>query len=1188
MSARELDPDVSEEEKAAPAGEEAAAKPGESALRMEASTEFWSGVPSASRRAGPRQAGPPGAGSLPVGACLVERFEIVRFIGKGGMGEVYEADDRELDQRVALKTVRPELSGDAEMVARFRREIQLSRQVTHPNVCRIFDLFRHRQPDGGDLLFLTMELLDGETIGDRLARAGPLPSDEVWPLARQMAEALAAAHETGVVHRDFKTSNVMLVPGPQGLRAVVTDFGLARSVVPRGSLDGSLTGGHTIIGTLAYMAPEQMAKREITPAVDVYACGMVLYQMLTGALPFECGGDPLSAAIRRSQEDPPSPREFHPELDPTWERLILRCLERDPGLRFRDGTELLAAVTGGAAGPRRGRRTAAVAALAVLAILLLGLAAWRWRRSAPAAAEGRSVAAETVAARRSVAVLALRNLLGRPEAAWLATALPEMLTTELAAGEGLRVVPRNRVARMTRELDLPAVDEIEPLTRARVRRYLDADYLVLGSFSALGAAAGGKLRLDLQIQDARGDEPQVYVAATGTEGELFRLVAGAGAELRRKLGVDDLEPAERRALRASLPGTFEGARLYAEGLAALRRADPQAGRDLLAAAVEADPEFPLSHAALAEAWSELGYDREARSAAERAFAARSGLSREESLAVEGSYRAMTQDWPQAVEVFGTLWRFFPDNLEYGLRLAEVQTRAGSGGAALATVAAMRRLPAPGGEDPRIDVAEAVAASALSDFDRQLAAADRAALKAREEGARQLLARSLMERANALGNRGEWPAAVAAAEEAKAIYRQTGDRRGVADALKRQGIVWWSQGETAEARSAFEESIAGYLSIGDRRNLARSQSNLAMVLHIDGDPAAAEAMFEQALAAAEEVDDSQAVSAILHNLALIRRDRGDLEEARQGFERALEIKRRIEEKGTILLTLGDLGLIAVDAADLPTARRHLAESLEISREIGDRLAIARYMTNLGRVEALGGDLATASELHRGALELAREIGSKPTVVEALRDRGSLERWRGDLAMARASLEEALTLAEEIGDAGEVAQVEIELARVAVDEGRPAAAVELGLRAAEALEKLGAVDEVRAREVQAVAELAIGEPRRAAASLERARGRIAGRGFRFLELSLAVHAAAVEAAVGDPAAAAETLQRTADECRRRGLLGLGFEAELTLARLALVAGDAAAGRRQLEDLARRAEAAGFGGIARRVAAADGLVD
>ena len=143
---------------------------------------------------------------------------------------------------------------------------------------------------------------------------------------------------------------------------MVTDFGLARSVVPQESLAGSITGGHTIIGTLSYMAPEQLAKREITPAVDVYACGMVLYQMLTGELPFERGGDPLSAAIRRTQEDPPSPRDFHPQLDPAWDRLILRCLERDPGLRFRDGSELLAAVTEGrgrlaAPAPDRRRRS---------------------------------------------------------------------------------------------------------------------------------------------------------------------------------------------------------------------------------------------------------------------------------------------------------------------------------------------------------------------------------------------------------------------------------------------------------------------------------------------------------------------------------------------------------------------------------------------------------------------------------------------------------------------------------------------------------------------------------------------------------------------------------------------------------------------------------------------------------------
>jgi eukaryotic-like serine/threonine-protein kinase len=278
---------------------------------------------------------------------LAGRFKLIRFLAKGGMGEVYEAEDQELQERVALKLVRPELLLDPNNLQRFKREVHLAKNVTHPNVCRTFDLFRHHDVQGNsprDLIFVSMELLVGETLSQHLRRRGRLSQSEALPLITQIAGGMSAAHSAGVVHRDFKPGNIVLVSQTAPpVRAVITDFGLAL----RPGADGTtrISGSHGIVGTPAYMAPEQIEGREVTTATDIYAFGLVMHEMLTGSMPFPAE-TPLAMALRRLSEPPQSPRSIVPELDPNWEAVILRCLERDPAKRFSSVSEVVQALAG--------------------------------------------------------------------------------------------------------------------------------------------------------------------------------------------------------------------------------------------------------------------------------------------------------------------------------------------------------------------------------------------------------------------------------------------------------------------------------------------------------------------------------------------------------------------------------------------------------------------------------------------------------------------------------------------------------------------------------------------------------------------------------------------------------------------------------------------------------------------------
>lgn len=290
--------------------------------------------------------------ALSCGTLVSGRFEIVRLIGQGGMGQVYEAVDRELNEHVALKAIRPDISSDPSVLARFRREVQLTRRITHRNVCRTFDIERHcpstDKPEE-NFIFLTMELLKGETLAELLRRERKLDCDRILPLVQQMVEALQAAHNVRVIHRDFKPSNILIVPSGSGERLVVTDFGLAHAFKPGGDISeqvpSSMSGLGGLAGTLVYMSPEQLDGGKVAPASDIYSLGLVMYEMVTGARPF-ADADPFAEALKRIKRPAPSARMLVPQLGEDWEKAIRRCLEVEPQARFDSVSEVAESISG--------------------------------------------------------------------------------------------------------------------------------------------------------------------------------------------------------------------------------------------------------------------------------------------------------------------------------------------------------------------------------------------------------------------------------------------------------------------------------------------------------------------------------------------------------------------------------------------------------------------------------------------------------------------------------------------------------------------------------------------------------------------------------------------------------------------------------------------------------------------------
>jgi hypothetical protein len=346
---------------------------------------------------------PDGDGAVPIsgdsvatfqcGDVLADRYEILRYLVRGGMGEVYEALDRQLGERVALKVVAPTQGGEG--VRRLKDEVQLARRVSHPNVCRIYDLGKHEIPDA-DLPchFLTMQFVAGETLGQRLRLAGALPAAEASKLARELLQGLQAAHESGILHRDFKTDNVMLRPTPDGgVTAVILDFGLARAL-ERENRSSSVS--RSLVGTFGYIAPEQLEGARYTPASDVYSFGVVWFEMLTGQMPFEAAAS-HAARSKPPHADCPPPSRVNPAVPRELDELVLRCLARPRQERFATAREVLDALDAVSGSPTPMPKRAQWAVVAALGATLLA-GGWALTRPSQLPREPAARFAETKAA----------------------------------------------------------------------------------------------------------------------------------------------------------------------------------------------------------------------------------------------------------------------------------------------------------------------------------------------------------------------------------------------------------------------------------------------------------------------------------------------------------------------------------------------------------------------------------------------------------------------------------------------------------------------------------------------------------------------------------------------------------------------------------------------------------------------
>jgi len=778
--------------------------------------------------------------------------------------------------------------------------------------------------------------------------------------------------------------------------------------------------------------------------------------------------------------------------------------------------------------------------IAMLGLAAIGLIALRMFRRPQAQP---SVAVEV---RRAVAVLGFKNLAGNPEADWLSTALVEMLNTELSAGERLRAVSGEDIARAKKDLKIVDSNILSKASLSQVRKSLGADVTVSGSYLEMGSGTDGQIRLDIQIQDTAAGDTIGSIAEVGTVSDLFQLISRSGRQLRAKLGASEASTLEEGEIRAALPSTPEAARFYSQGLSKLREFDAPAAQILLTKALAIDPNYALGHSALAAAWSALGYDEKARAEAKRAFDLSGNLSREERLLIGGRYHQMSREWDKAVETYQLLFSFFPDNLEYGLRLMEVQTSAGRGKDAQATAAQLRRLPPPSNQDPQIDLAEAGAAASLGNFKEELESAEVAASKGEALGEQLLVARALVQQARASNTLGQPDKAIGALARAKELFRAAGDRQGGALTLIVTAGVLKGMGDYAKARETANEALHDFEQIGDKRGVAQS----------------------------------------LNTVATIHYEQGDLPQAKAVYEQYLQIEREVGSKINIAGALGNIATVLELQGNLPEAQKLTQESIQVFSEVGDQKALGIALGNLADLLVEEGDLQQARKNYEDALKIKREIGYQRGVAYDLSGLGKVFEAADDLTASRKNAEEALAIRNAIGERHNAAVSELALAGLALDESKPSEAEALANQAIELFKnEKSAADEAYGQTVLARCLLAEGKVPQAQNAVNRAVALSRGNASRPLRFEIAIasgYIRAAQAKQNNPRLASEAakpLQASLDEAHRCGFAGYEFRLRLVLAEVDMKYGSPAARASELGRLVQDAKAKGFELVARR---------
>jgi tetratricopeptide (TPR) repeat protein/tRNA A-37 threonylcarbamoyl transferase component Bud32 len=1030
---------------------------------------------------------PVAIGPLVPGESFGTRYHVIRALGAGGMGAVYQAWDEELGVAVAIKVIRPEVLADPdaseEIERRFKRELLLARQVTHRNVVRIHDL---GEIDG--IKYITMPYIQGSDLATVLKRQGKLSVSRAIAIARQVAAGLSAAHEAGVVHRDLKPENIMI----DGDFALIMDFGIARGL---SAVDGTMVG--VVRGTIGYMAPEQARGENVDQRADVYSFGLILYDMLLGRVRHTKSGQTAVAELmERMQRAPQSAREVDPEIPAEVDEILNRCVEPDPANRYQTSAELVQALeqldpeghllagAGSGSGShrsgfgsglsltRRLKRLAKpgklVAAAAVLVVVSAGAAVYLSTRAPETAAPATVPAGEQTA----LAILPFRNASGDASLDWLGPSLSEILRTEVGQSPQLRTIGSDRLQQLLNDLRISGDSNLDPATLRRLAEFSNAHSVMWGQFLKFG----NEIRIDATIEDLRGQRSIPLKAQAPNQGALVTALGELARSVREQLAPGAAAATDLGGVTKPSTQSLLALRYYNDGIALSRQGKHSDALKQYEAATKEDPEFALAYAKLAEAYKNLSYDNEAEQFSRKASSLSDALPAREKYLILAGHARILGDNQKAIESYENLLKASPDDLTVHYELARLQEDTGAldqsrehylrvlkddpkyvdGLLAVGRVEIRRREPQAAIDylnqgltlAIQFDNAEArgnilhamgIAYRRLNKDEEALRYYNEALEIRRRLGQKGGIAASLHQIAQVNVTLGQSAAALKNFNEALEVRREIGDKRGVGETLLELGNFHFRQNANDQALKFYRESLQIQRDVGNKNYEGLVLNNIGSLYFNQAQYDDALTYFERALALREEMNVASEIAQTVHNVAEVNVKMGQYDRALEHYLRALELSRKAGNKRSAAIEAYSVGTLFEYQARYAAALSSKEEALNTLRGLGENgFWLIEMLSGHGNALSQLGRFEEARNRLNEALKLARDLKNEVLIAQTANFLGDSYFYAADFVSARSHFEQAMPAASAAKDRHMMLLTQVNFAKLDARE-KPAAAV-----------------------------------------------------------------------------------------------------------------------------------------------------
>lgn len=596
---------------------------------------------------------------LTTGSTFAGRYQIIEELGRGGMGRVYKALDIETKEKIAIKLIMPEIASDKKTIERFRNELTTARKIVQKNICRMYDLNKEKEN-----YYITMEYVPGGDLKRFIRRSEKLSVGKAIAIAKQICAGLEEAHSLGIVHRDLKPNNIMI---DDSGNVRIMDFGIARSLKAKG-----ITGAGVMIGTPEYMSPEQVEAKEVDQRSDIYSLGIILYEMLTGRLPFEAD-TPFAVGIKQKSESPQSPQELNPQIPAELNSLILKCLEKEKENRYQSAGEVSSRLDLIERAIPTTERTAPVKkpltskeitvsfspkkllipALLILAVIIAAVVIWQpWAGKA---------AAPTLEDRAALAVLYFKNNTGDENLNNWRTALSDSIIADLSQSRYFEVLPSDRIFSILRKLNLEEASVYATEDLKKVAAEGSVNHILTGSLSQ----AGEIFRIDYLIQEIPTGNTKGAERFEGQgEESIFSMVDEITKNIKQDFNLSQAQITGDvdKEVGTITTSSTEAFKYYSEGRQAHSKGEYRKSIALMERAVAIDPEFAMAYRSMAMAHANIRVYGKKDEYLKKAFDLSDRLPEKEKLLIEADfYRQSSSTYDKALEIYDKLLELYPND-----------------------------------------------------------------------------------------------------------------------------------------------------------------------------------------------------------------------------------------------------------------------------------------------------------------------------------------------------------------------------------------------------------------------------------------------------------------------------------------------------------------------------------------------